>query len=78
MQKLSHLTLNDDGFAFNTTTGQCFLVNQTALFILDGLRGGKSETEITRQLTNEYGLSLRHAQRDLADFQVRLKTFGLV
>ncbi len=77
MQKLSHLSLNDEGFAFNTTTGQCFLVNETALFILECFRGGKNETEIIGQLTKEYGLSPRNALRDLGDFRDRLKIFGL-
>ena len=78
MHKLSNLAINGEGFAFDTTTGQCFLVNRTAQSILEGFRGGKSEAEIARQLTDEYGLPVSQAFRDLADFCARLRTFGLV
>lgn len=77
MQKLSQLALNDEGFVFDPMTGDSYLVNETGLFILKGLRENHDEDEIARMLTEEYEVGLEDAERDVADFQGRLRTSGL-
>ena len=77
MQKLSQLALNDEGFVFDPMTGDSYLVNETGLFILKGLRENHDEDEIAKMLTEEYEVGLEDAERDVADFQGRLRTSGL-
>lgn len=78
MEKLAQLALNDEGFAFDPTSGDSYQVNHVGLFILNGLREGKEDPEVAQMLTEEYEVSQEDANRDMADFSGRLKTFGLV
>lgn len=77
MQELSHLALNEEGFAFDPTTGDSFRINHTGLFILKKLREGIDENEIAEALTEEYEVSPDDAERDVTDFLRMLKTLNL-
>jgi len=78
MQKLAHLAINDEGFAFDPTSGDSFQVSPTGLLILSGLKSGKADEEIARSLAEEYEVSLGEAQRDVADFLADLKNLNLI
>ena len=78
MQKLAHLAINDEGFAFDPTTGDSFQVSLTGLHIINGLRSGKAEEEIAQSISEKYEVSLEDAQRDIADFHASLKNVGLI
>jgi len=78
VEKLAQLALNDEGFAFDPTSGDSYQVNHVGLSILKGLREGKENQEVAQVLTEEYEVSQEDAERDVADFSGRLKTFGLV
>jgi len=78
MQPHSRLALNDEGFAFDPTTGDSFMLNGTGLVILRGLREGKGNCEIAQALTSEYEVTPENAESDVADFLARLRSFGLV
>ena len=78
MSKLAHLAINDEGFAFDPTSGDSFHVSQTGLAILSGMRAGQADEEIARSLAESFEVSLQDAQRDVADFRANLKNFGLV
>ena len=77
MRRCSCLTLDSEGFAFDPGTGDSFLMNQTGLAILEGFREGKDDGVIASMLSEDYELALSEAERDVADFHSRLKTFGL-
>ena len=77
MQKLSQLALNDEGFAFDPSTGDSFLANSSALLIMKQLREGKRPKEIARAITDKYRVDMEDAARDVADFWLRLKSLGL-
>jgi hypothetical protein len=78
MAGLSHLTVSPNGVAFNPTTGDTFLVNKTGLLVLKSLQTGGNHEEAVRTLTEVYGVPREQADRDVVDFQGRLRTFGLL
>jgi hypothetical protein len=77
MSKLAKLALNEEGFAFDPTTGDSYIVNRTGLQILHALRENREAGEIARMLVEAYGILPDEADRDVADFRERLKSFGL-
>ena len=77
MTRLAQLALNDDGFAFDPTTGDSYVINRTGLLILRALRENRGAGEVARMLMETYGLPAEEAERDVADFRERLKGFGL-
>jgi PqqD family protein of HPr-rel-A system len=83
MASLAHLTVNSDGVAFNTTSGDTFLVNPSALVILKVFQVGGSQTEpdydaAVRSLTDAYEVSPDQARHDVVDFHDRLRSLGLL
>lgn len=77
-EKLSHLAMNDEGFMFDPTTGDSFVVNQTAMFIVQSLQDERTENEIAELLVERYDVSRDDALRDIADFTSRLKSLQLL
>ena len=78
MQKIAHLAINDEGFAFDPTSGDSFQVSLTGLLILSCLKVGKADEEIAQALAEKYEVSLEDAQRDVSDFRASLKNVGLL
>jgi PqqD family protein of HPr-rel-A system len=77
MPKLKQLALNEEGFVFDPTTGDSFMLNETGLFILERLREEKSDEEIQDSLVDTFEVTVEEAERDFSDFQSRLKAIGL-
>jgi PqqD family protein of HPr-rel-A system len=77
MPKLNQLALNEEGFVFDPTTGDSFMLNETGLFILERLREEKSDEEIQDSLVETFEVTVEEAERDMSDFQTRLKAIGL-
>lgn len=77
MPMFSRLAINDEGFVFDPTTGDSFMVNLTGLLILRGLRDGSSPNTIARDISEAYEVDLEDADRDVVDFLERVKGFGL-
>jgi PqqD family protein of HPr-rel-A system len=75
--KLAPLTMNDEGFMFDPTTGDSFVVNATAIAILHSLQDGRSESEIVQQLVERFEVTPDTALRDVAEFLSRLKALQL-
>lgn len=69
MQKrLTHLALSDDGFLFDTATGNTFTLNSSATFVLRRLIEGRDSPEITEELCREYDTSREIATQDVDQF----------
>ena len=77
MSKLKQLAINDEGFVFDPTTGDSFMLNKTGLFIIERLRDEKTHDEILDSLVDTFEVTLEEAERDIADFQTRLRAIGL-
>jgi PqqD family protein of HPr-rel-A system len=78
MRKLDVLALNDEGFAFDPSSGDSFQVNSSGRAIIAGLRGEKSDAEIADSLVAEFDVETEDALADIADFRARLKSYGLL
>ena len=78
MPSLSRLSVSPEGLAFDPATGDTFLLNPTALLIVKTFQSGGNQDEVVRVLTNQYQVAPADAERDLVDFQGRLKTLGLM
>lgn len=78
MNKLGRLTINNDNFAFDTSTGSSFSINDTAKEVIELLSQDKSEEEIIQYLCSEYNISKEEAYLDIVDFLTKLSVFNLV
>jgi hypothetical protein len=78
MNRLAQLDLNTEGFVFDPHSGESFTTNPTGLFILKGLCEHKSPETIAQEISNEYDVTLDEAERDVSDFQTRLRTYQLL
>ncbi len=77
MARIRPLTFNGDGFAFDPSSGDTFVLNGTAMTIYDRLTRGEPLSQISTALADLFGLDLSRAERDLAEFLHQLKTMGL-
>jgi phage gp37-like protein len=78
MKITKNLALSETGFAFNGSTGDSFILNETASFILQKIKEGLSEQEILNLLLNNYEVNPIQAEKDLHDFITQLKIFNLL
>jgi PqqD family protein of HPr-rel-A system len=76
--QLSDLTVSHEGFAFDPSTGDSYVLNQTGLTVLQGLREGLDETQIARDLSDRFDVSEPAALRDIGEFVARLKSLHLL
>ena len=78
MRRCTHLALNDQGFVFDPTTGESYVVNPVGLAILEQLREGRGEGDIVTGIAERFGVDDAEARRGVGDFLARLRSFGLV
>ena len=78
MERIRSLALNEDGFAFDPTTGESFTMNPTGLVVLEGLREGLAPDDIANRLVERFQAQPEEATRDVADFMDHLRTFRLI
>ncbi len=78
MKKLAKLAVSDEGFVFDPTTGDSYLMNRVGTAIVRGLQQGRSEDEVVQDILQEFECSEEKATRDVADFTDRLKTMHLL
>ncbi len=71
------LTVNEDGFAFNSTTGESYTVNNSGRLVLQLLQKGENRNQIINFIAGEFGINRYTAERDIADFFQQLNVLGL-
>lgn len=77
-EKLADLSVNHEGFAFDPSTGDSFVLNQTGLIVLQGLQDGMDEAKIARDLAGQFDVAEDAALRDIGDFVSRMKSLNMV
>jgi PqqD family protein of HPr-rel-A system len=77
MSSLSALTVKNDGFAFNVTTGESYTLNPCARLILARLQADENQGQIVQAIASEFGVAQSLVERDVADFLRQLQTLGL-
>lgn len=78
MKLNKNLAISESGFAFNGSTGDSFLLNETATFIISKIKSNLSREEILDALIKEFNVNPITAEKDLIDFLNQLKTFDLL
>ncbi len=78
MKLNKNLAISESGFAFNGSTGDSFLLNETATFIISKIKSNLSREEILDALIKEFDVSPITAEKDLIDFLNQLRTFDLL
>jgi hypothetical protein len=78
MVSLSRLKIPSEGMASDPSTGDTFMMNQSGVYIVKALQTGQDQDRIVGMMVAEYQLSREDAERDLADFNGRLRNFGLL
>ncbi len=76
--QLDALTVNPDGFAFNTATGESYTVNSSASLIVQQLQSGATHDQIVQAIAQQFNLAIPLVERDIADFLQQLHTLGLL
>jgi hypothetical protein len=78
MVRVSRLTLLSEGVAFDPSTGDTFMVNNSGAYILKAFQVGRTKKEIVRLLREEFEIPREHADRDVTDFHGQLRHLQLV
>lgn len=61
---LSHLALSDNGFLFDSSSGDTFTMNSTGTCIMQGMIEGRSREEILAGLADQFDVTEDVASRD--------------
>ncbi len=78
MQRLTHLIINDLGFAFHPMTGHSYKLNQTAQFILQLCQTAHEVNDIADQLATRFQVSFAEAYIDVVEFREKLLALQLL
>jgi hypothetical protein len=76
--RLANLTVKEDGFLFDPTTGDTFVANPTALSVVRTLQDGGDESAAIANLVTQFEVKESEARRDVADLCARLKSWQLM
>lgn len=76
MKQLSDLVINQNGFVFDPSLGEGYLLNESGLMVLKHLREGSSIEDVGSVLATTYHISLGQAFSDILDFIGKLRIFG--
>ena len=77
-EQLMTLAVNKNGFIFDPENGISYTVNETGLFVLQELQSGLSPEEIVNRITEEYEVTEKNAESDVAHFMAMLRALNLV
>lgn len=76
--RLSQLTLKDDGFVFDPTSGDTYVANPTAVAVLRALQDGCDELQLVDVVVERFDVSESEARRDVGDLLARLRGWQLL
>jgi len=75
---LKNLALSENGFVFDPSSGNTFILNETALTIVKLLIQEKTKEDIKEIILNEYSVESDEIDRDIADLTIQLREYGLI
>ncbi|MHC1776903.1 MAG: PqqD family protein [Lentimicrobium sp.] len=73
-----NLAISESGFLFNPTSGESFTVNPIGAEIIELLKEGMTDDQITEKLLKTYEIDRQTLQKDLHDFRDILKQHQLL
>lgn len=68
MKLKRNMAISDSGFIFEPGSGNSFTTNPIGLEIIQLVKQGKTEKEITSYLTTQYAVDAITCEKDLYDF----------
>jgi len=78
MKIKSNIAISDNGFVFDSSTGDSYSLNSTAAEIIQMLKSGKEEKEIIKVFTEKYDVDDATFEQNLYDFLGMLYHYNLV
>lgn len=78
MKIKSSLAVSDSGFVFDPTTGDSFSLNDTGRKIVELMKEGKSEQEISEYFIDNYEIDKDTFEKNFIDFTAMLQNIGLL
>lgn len=73
-----NVSISENGFVFNPTTGESFTVNPIGVEIINLLKQKKTEAEIKKCLLDKYNTDNDTIEKDFYDFIQMLKSSNLL
>jgi hypothetical protein len=73
MKIRKNIAISETGFLFNPLTGDSFSTNSVGLDVIQQLKAGKSEQEITTFIIEKYAIDASEFEKDLEDFRLQLR-----
>jgi len=73
-----NVSISENGFVFNPTTGESFTVNPIGIEIINLLKLKKDETEIKKTLLDKFNTDITTIEKDYYDFMQMLKSLNLL
>lgn len=73
-----NIAVSENGFVFDPSTGDSFTLNNTALEIVELLKGGKNHEEVVKFLLEKYEADRPLIERFLVEFFEEMKTYNLI
>lgn len=78
LKKLQNLAIAESGYIFDPASGNSYTANETALFIINELKQGKSTDDILERLCEEYDVEKNTAETDMMRVIEQLQSNYLV
>ncbi len=78
MKIKKNIAISENGFVFDPTSGESYTLNTVGLEILNLLKEGKDQKEITRQLLKKYDVEESVLERYFYDFISLLRKHQLI
>lgn len=72
------VTINDDGFVYNSETGESFFVNETGKIIIDFIKQNKNFEEIKNYFIENYNVKSTEFERYYYEFIDMLKAQNIL
>ncbi len=73
-----NIALSESGFIFDPSTGDSYSVNQTGSEIIEYLKEGLSEDQITDKLKDTFDSDEEQLRKDLDDFLHHLRQLKMI
>lgn len=70
---LRRLATSDSGFVFDPVKGESYTVNPSGLAVLSLLKQGRNYDQVVEQITQQFDVDSRQAERDISDFIIQLR-----
>jgi hypothetical protein len=70
---LQRLAINESGFVFDPVSGRSFTVNQSGFALIHLMRRDENIDSLIEQLTNDWNIDAKQAERDLLEFAAELR-----